>query len=97
MAIRITCDNKAYGFHDDPHEAISELGWVNEDTGESRRSDRLTIYNWLKNENGVAYVMDRLGNKAYLYPRENSRGTRYVQTYADGVWTDNLLSLPECS
>jgi hypothetical protein len=40
--------------------------------------------------------VDRLGNKAYLYPRENARGTQFVQTVADRVWTDNLLALPEC-
>lgn len=96
MTIRITCINKDHGYHDNPHEAISELGWTNEATGESNRSERLTIYEWLKNKNGQAYVVDRFGNKAYVYPRENANGTKFVQTYADRVWTDNLLSLPEC-
>lgn len=96
MAIRITCINKAQGYHQDPHVAISELGWMNEATGETGKSSRLVIYDWLKNKGGVAYVTDRFGNKAYLYPRENAYGTQYVQTIADRVWTDNLLSLPEC-
>jgi hypothetical protein len=96
MSVRITCINKSHGFHQDPHHAISDLGWINEQTGETGRSTRLVMYDWLKNKNGAAYVTDRLGNKAYLYPRENANGTKYVQTYADRVWTDNLLSLPEC-
>jgi hypothetical protein len=97
VAIRIRCINKARGWHDDPHSAISNLGWINETTSNSGKSTRLEIYDWLKqNSNNSAYVIDRAGNKAYLYTRENSAGTKFVQTYADKVWTDNLLSLPEC-
>ena len=96
MAIRITCINKSGGYHQDPHHAISNLGWVNEADGKTGKSTRLEIYNWLKNEKGQAYVTDRAGDKAYVYPRENANGTQYVQTYADNVWADNLLALPEC-
>lgn len=96
MSIRITCINKSGGDHQDQHHAISNLGWIEDGTGKTDKSARLQIYNWLKNDNGVAYVQDWLGNKAYLYPRENSHGTQFVQTRADDVWTDNLLSLPEC-
>ena len=95
MAIRITCINKQQGFHQDPHHAIESLGWIEDGTGKNDKSTRLQIYDWLKNQNGSAYVLDRLGNKAFLYPRENPAGTKFVQTYADRVWTDNLLSLPE--
>lgn len=96
MAVRITCIRKASGDHYDPHTAISQLGWVNEETNESGQSTREEIYDWLKRRNGVAYVLDRQGNKAYLYPKVNAEGTAFVQTYADGIWTDNLLALPEC-
>lgn len=96
MPIRITCINKSGGYHQDPHHAISNLGWIEDGTGKTDKSTRLQIYNWLKNDNGIAYVQDWRGNKAYLYPRENAYGTQFVQTYADNVWTDNLLALPEC-
>ncbi len=97
MSIRITCINKSGGYHQDPHHAISHLGWVEDGTGKTGKNTRLEIYDWLKNNNGVAYVQDRRGNKAYLYPRENAQGTQFVQTYADNIWTDNLLALSECS
>ena len=97
MAIRITCINKQQGYHDDPHHAITNLGWVEDGTGKTDKSTRLQIYDWLKDKGGVAYVLDKFGNKAYLYPRENAAGTKFVQTIADKVWTDNLLSLPECN
>jgi hypothetical protein len=96
MAIRITCINKSGGYHQDPHHAISHLGWINEATGEQSKNTRLEIYDWIKTKNGSAYVTDRQGNQAYVGTRENSNGTKYLQTYANQVWTDNLLSLPEC-
>jgi hypothetical protein len=97
MAIRIRCINKAGGAHYDAHTAISYLGWLNEADNNTGKSSRLEIYDWLKqNTANVAYVVDRAGNKAYLYPRENALGTKFVQTHADKVWTDNLLALPEC-
>jgi hypothetical protein len=96
MAIRITCINKSDGYHDDPHHAIENLGWSNEETGKTGKNTRLEIYDWIKNEKGVAYVRDSRNNKAYVGTRENANGTNYLQTYADKVWTDNLLALPEC-
>jgi hypothetical protein len=97
MAIRITCINKAGGRHDDPHCAISNLGWTNDATGNTGKSTRIEIYDWLKEKTeNKAYVRDARGNIAYLYPRENSNGTKFVQTYADKTWTDNLLALGEC-
>ncbi len=35
------------------------------------------------------------GKRAYLRVVAGPNGP-YVRTYADGVWTDNLLALPEC-
>src|SRR5438105_1546136 len=96
MAVKITCIRKAGGDHYDPHTAISDFGWVNEENNETGVSNRAQMYDWLKNKKGVAYVVDSRGNKAYAYPRENAHGTQFVQTYADKVWTDNLLALPEC-
>ena len=96
MAIRITCINKSNGYHEDPHHAIERLGWVNERTGEKGNNSRIEIYNWLQNKANVAYVVDSRGNRANVFPRDSGRGTRFVQTLADGIWTDNLLALPEC-
>jgi len=96
MSVRITCISKSGGFHADPHHAISHLGWVNEQSWASGKSTRLEVYDWIKHENGVAYVRDGRGNIARVGTRENAYGTKFLQTYADQVWTDNLLALPEC-
>ena len=48
-------------------------------------------------KNDLFYVLDARGNVVYVhvvrpaYPR-----SPWIQTYADGKWTDNLLALPEC-
>ena len=96
MAVRITCINKSQGWHEDPHHAVSRLGWINEETKETGNNSRLEIYDWLKKQDGVAYVRDAKGNKAFVGTREHGDGTKFLQTYADRVWTDNLLALPEC-
>jgi hypothetical protein len=96
LAIRITCISKSNGYHSDPHHAIERLGWLEDGTGNTGNNTRLEIYDWIKNQNGAAYVLDSKRNKASVGTRENSFGTKYLQTYADRVWTDNLLALPEC-
>ena len=54
------------------------------------------MYNWVKS-GGIAYVADRIGNRANLITAVTSRGTKYVKTIADETKTDNLLQLHECN
>lgn len=96
MSIRITCISKAGGNHEDRHTAISQLGWTNWETGKTGTSTRLEMYDWIKNRNGEAYVHDGAGNTVRVGTAETALGTKYVRTYRDKVWTDNLLALPEC-
>lgn len=96
MAIRITRINKSGGNHADAHHAIQNLGWINEETNERGRNTRLEIYDWIENKKGHAYVRDSRQNTVTVGTRQHSNGTKYLQTYADRVWTDNLLALPEC-
>jgi hypothetical protein len=49
---------------------------------------------WIENQNGEAYVEDSGGHRANVGVVAPSYGARYLRTYADGVWTDNLLALP---
>lgn len=96
MSVRITCISKDGGNHENPHVAISSLGWTNEESGQSGSSSRLQMYDWIKSKHGVAYVKDQSGNQARVGTAETQRGTKYVRTYRDQTWTDNLLALPEC-
>jgi len=96
LAIRITCIKKSGGYHQNPYAAIESLGWIEDGTNTTGNSDRITIYNWINENGGIAYVTDYLGNKAYLITAISASGTKYVKTVADETKADNLLQLPEC-
>ena len=87
MAIRIRCHQQVGRFHSDPHHSITSVGWVQEATGKRGTSTRVEVCNWLKYQNGEAYVLDGYGHRASVLPRENERGTQFLQTDADRVWT----------
>ncbi len=95
MAVRITCINKSEGYHNNPHEAVSFYGWRDESTGEVGKNDRQSMVNWVK-KGGDAYVVDGAGHKVYCYVNRSVNGTEFLQTQADGRFTNNLLELPEC-
>lgn len=96
MAIRITCINKDGGNHQNPHEGITHFGWINEETRTVGKSTRAIMVDFLKNQGGKAYVKDAGGNVAYVGVITPTNTIPYLRSYADGKWTDNLLSLDEC-
>lgn len=97
MAIRIVCINKDNGNHENPHVAIEALGWIEDGTNTRGRWKRTEMYDWIVHKNGIAYVSDWRGNRAYLEGRVSVRGNKYVQTHADGKLTNNLLELSPCA
>jgi len=94
MAVRIIAVRKDRGNHYNPHEAVSHYKWLNEQTRESQITDRPTMVAWME-DNGHAYVRDTSGTVS-CYVNTSRAGTKFLQTHADGRWTDNLLNLPEC-
>jgi DNA helicase HerA-like ATPase len=78
------------GWH---HEHITHIAWVQDGTVTEKTSTRAEMVAFVES-GGKAYVKDAKGNKAYLRVRTSSAGNKYVQTYADGIPTDNLLALP---
>lgn len=96
MTVRITCIRKSNGDHENPHVAISSMDWVNESDNARGTSTRIEMYDWIKEKSGHAFVRDNAGHGVRVGTAETQRGTKYVRTYSDGIWTDNLLALPEC-
>lgn len=94
--IRINCISKDNGDHYDPHEAIQKFGWVDVRTNETGICTLAQMIDFLE-KGGVGYTQDFLGRKAYLVVRVSRHGNKYVKTVADGVESDNLLYLNECS
>jgi hypothetical protein len=91
VAIRITDIRQAGGTG---HEHISLLWWTNPATGQDGDNTRAEIVSWIEDKNGKAYVEDARGNRADVLVIAPPRGEKYLRTYADGRWTDNLLALP---
>lgn len=94
MAVRITSIKKDGGNHSNSHEGITDYRWLNPENGNVGESSRAAIVEWLEKGN-LAYVQDRMNNKAYCYVRSINNGSKFLQTVADRTYTDNLLSLPE--
>jgi hypothetical protein len=92
VAIRITAIRLSGG---STHQHIVRLWWTNPADGKSGDNSRAEIVSWIEKENGKAYVEDSKGDRADVGVVIPTRGEKYVRTYADGVWTDNLLALPQ--
>jgi len=96
MAVRILCIKREEGISDNPYLAIDHFEWVNERINVNGVTDRIQIYDWIKEGNGEAYIIDNNGNKTYLIPAVCPEGNKYVKTVDDENITDNLLLLPQC-
>lgn len=75
------------------HESISSYKWKNLDNGTAGASDKPTMVDWIDNKNGIAYVGSGASrvNVGTVHP---DTGLPYLRTYADGLYNNNLLSLP---
>ena len=90
MSIRITERHMQPG--GSGHEHIARLKWVRNDAAKSGENSRAEIIKWIEQEKGEAYVSS--GGRT-VSVRVVHATPPYLRTWADGVWTDNLLALPE--
>jgi len=88
MSIQITAIHLVGGTR---HEHIAAAQWINVQTKEEDQSTREQIIEWLRQSGSKAYVWD---GKRSVDVRIAEATPPYIRTYADGVWTDNLLALP---
>jgi len=89
--VLVDCINKQP--RNDPHEGITHLGgpgggprwkWTRQQVIDSIEGKTNTFYTNVNGSRGNIGVVDGANGK-------------YLRTYADGKWNDNLLSLPECA
>jgi len=83
-ARRVTCVDK--GSHH--HEGITHLG------GSGWRETSAEVVRQIEGGDYEYYTYEG-GKRAEVKVRSRD-GIKYVQTQADGVWTDNLLALDAC-
>ena len=88
MAIRFTARQMSGG---SGHQHIAQLAWIEDGTTETKVSTRSELVDFV-NRGGQGYVRDATGRQAWV--RVVNATPPYLQTYADNVPTDNLLTLP---
>jgi hypothetical protein len=93
MSINITAIRQAGGTG---HEHIVRLWWINpaEAGSGEKNSTTAEVVSFIEDKNGKAYVNDHRGHRVDVGVVTPRVGAKYLRTYADGVWTDNLLALP---
>lgn len=73
------------------HQHIASVRWINPDTSVTGETSREGMVDWIRNKGGQAFVSD---NARSVWVGVVDGTPPYIQTHADGVWTDNLLALP---
>jgi hypothetical protein len=90
MSIEIT--HVRYSGTQKTHESITDYKWVDREGGGTGSSTKPNLVAWLDNNNvavvGSGAQQVRVGS---VHPE---RSPAYLRTYADKIWTNNLLSLP---
>jgi hypothetical protein len=75
------------------HEHIGSLKATDPKTGKNYDAVRAKWVTFIE-EGGTGFVHDKFGNEVDVYVNHN-QFVKWVQTRADGIWTDNLLQLPK--
>jgi hypothetical protein len=88
--VRVTCITKPNPMSS--HEHITHIG------GQGWKWDRDKVIRSIDAKENTFYVQDSLtGQRAYVgVVRPTDGRSPFLQTYADGKWNNNLLSLPQC-
>jgi len=87
MAIYVTARHMVGGAQ---HEHISEVKWENRTTKETGKSSRAEMVAWIRT-GGDARVAK---GQSDVTIKVVEASPPYVRTFADGLWSDNLLALP---
>lgn len=91
MAVRITHIRLSGG---SSHEHIVRLWWTGPADGKTGDNSRAEIVRWIEVDKGHAYIEQVTGQRATVGVVDPAVGEKYLRTYADGQWNNNLLSLP---
>ena len=79
-----------------PHEHITSVGGPNPN-GVGRWKDPVETVVRLIEQQSHRFYTKVGGAQAWVGVRTSSSGRKFLQTYSDGIWRDNLLALKECA
>ena len=75
------------------HRHIAKVLWQERGGDTTETSTTAQMVDWIRNKGGEAFVKDGSGREVVVGWVDAT--PPYLRTHADGVPTDNLLSLPE--
>jgi Protein of unknown function (DUF3892) len=84
---KVTCISMHVGMFG--HEGISLL------RGDDWIMTRTQVISAIENQGWIFYTADAFSNVAIIKVN-GQNGNKFVQTWADGIWANNLLALPRC-
>jgi hypothetical protein len=91
MSLKITHRRlSSGGYH---HQHITDLKWVSDGDGSIGQNTRAQLVSWIDTQGGVAHTGSGT-TYVKVHTVHPANGLPYLQTYADGEWTNNLLNLP---
>ena len=88
---RITCIKRSHP--QGGHEHITYVGGPEAGGWTLSRADAVSQ---IDNHQNSFHVTGPTGKRAEVGVITPATGPKYLRTHADGVWNDNLLSLPPC-
>ncbi|WP_431230447.1 DUF3892 domain-containing protein [Paenarthrobacter nicotinovorans] len=91
MAVQIT--HVRLSTNGSGNEAITHYKWRNENNGSTGYTGKPEMVAWVDTTGNSAYV-DGGSTRVAVAVVRPLQAAAYLRTHANGVWTDNLLSLP---
>lgn len=75
------------------HFSIQDFKWINEQTLEEGVSNLDSMFDWIVNKKGRAYIKKNQ-DMILVFGAVASSGQKYLRCIKDGNWSDDLLELP---
>ena len=89
MRVQITAVHMVAG--GSRHEHIAQVQWTEINGSRNDTASRQDMVDWLHQQGNQAWVY---GGGRWIEVKVVDANPPYIRTYADGVWSDNLLALP---
>jgi hypothetical protein len=76
------------------HRDIKKFRWIDELAGQTGTSSHSTMFDWIVNKKGRAFVKLEDGVLVNVYGTITASGQQYIRCLDKGEWTNQLLKLP---
>jgi hypothetical protein len=88
----VTITHVRYGRTPKTESTMVRYKWRGDSDGSVGENDKPTMVDWIENKNGKAYVGT---GSSRVNVGVVDANPKYLRTYADKQWTNNLSELPE--